>query len=207
MKIDNDGYYQVKGVRPLYISEESKGIAKIKLFDFKHKDDFMFNFRAARQHPMFIVRDGEYVQLSIKGQLMMSDTGMERISNKLFIRNATGHVLIAGLGIGLIIYNILENTNITSITIIEKYQDVIDLVSPKFNDPRIKYVCADIFEWKPVKGTKYNTIYFDIWPEICTDNLKQITLLHNRFKSFKNKDGWMNSWMKEYLQKQKRNSY
>lgn len=205
--MDNDIYYQVKGVRPLYMGDEEKGIAKIKLFEFKHKDDFMFNFRAARKDPMFIVRDGEYVQLSVKGQLMMSDTGMERISNKAFINNSKGHVLVAGLGIGLIIHNILSKEDVASITIIEKYQDVIDLIAPKFNDPRLKYICADIFEWKPEKGSKYDTIYFDIWPEICTDNLNQITTLHNKFKSFKAKDGWMNSWMKEYLQNQKRKGY
>lgn len=207
MKINNNEYYLVKGVRGLFQSEEQKGVAKINLFEFKRTDDFMFNFRAAREHPVFVIRDGEYVQLFVKGQLMMSDTGMERISNKAFIKKATGHVLIAGLGIGLIIYNILDKQSVQSITIVEKYQDIIDLISPKFTDPRIKYICADIFEWKPDKGSKYDTIYFDIWPEICVDNLKQITILHNRFKSSKNKNGWMNSWMKEYLQKQKRNRY
>lgn len=207
MKIDNDAYYGVKGVRHIFQNEKQVGLAKVTPFDFLHKDDPLFNLRQLREDPMFVVRDGEYVKLHVNGELMMSDTGMERISNKPFIKNANGDVLIAGLGIGLIVYNILENKNITSITIIEKYQNVIDLVSPNFNDPRITYINADIFEWKPAKGVKYDTIYFDIWPQICTDNLKDISLLHNRFKSFKKSGGWMNSWLKDYLQKQKRKGY
>lgn len=205
MNTPNDQYYNVKGVRPFFEKEQHLGVASIIPFTFKSEDNLLYNLRTMFSGgAMFRVRDGDYVQLSVMGQLMMSDTGMERISNKAFIKNATGDVLIAGLGIGMIIYNIIDNPKITSITVIEKYQDVISLVSPKFTDPRIKYICADIFDWKPEKGHKYDTIYFDIWPEICIDNLKQIKLLHNRFKSFKQKNGWMNSWMKEYLQKQKR---
>lgn len=204
MITENDRYYQVKGLSSIFNSPEQKGIAKISLFEFNPKDNPLFTLRNLREPPMFAIREGKYVRLSINGQLMMSDTGMERISNKPFIRNAAGHVLIAGLGIGLIIHNILDKPNVRSITVIEKYQDVIDLVSAKFTDSRITYVCVDIFNWKPEKGIKYDTIYFDIWPGICSDNLNEITTLHNRFKSFKSKGGWMNSWMKEFLQKEKR---
>jgi predicted membrane-bound spermidine synthase len=200
-------YYGVIGVDKIFTDKSEKGIASITPFEFNSKDNFIYNFRNAREDPMFIIRDGKYVRLKVNGEIMMSDTGMERVSNKQFIQNATGRVLIAGLGIGLIINNILQNESITEIIIIEKYQDVIDLVAPKFNDPRLKIVYADIFDWMPAKGEKFNTIYFDIWPTICTDNLTEINLLHSRFKRFKAKSGWMNSWLKEYLQKQKRKGW
>ena len=201
INVSNDQYYKVNGVASLF-KEESKGIAKLSRFEFK--PDPLFNLHAARDHPMFRIREGEYIKLHVNGRLMMSDTGMERISNKPFINNATGKVLIAGLGIGLIIHNTLPNNSITEITVIEKYQDVIDLVAPKFNDPRLNIICADIHTWEPPKGTKYDTIYFDIWPDICVENLSEIRSLHARFKSRKAPNGWMNSWMKEFLQKQKR---
>lgn len=204
---DNDNYYRVKGVSHLFNQKEERGVAKLSKFYFKQADNPIFNFRNAREHPMFIVRDGEYVRLSVKGEIMMSDTGMERISNKTFINKANGRVLIAGLGIGLIIHNILTKENISEIIVIEKYKDVIDLVSPKFNDHRLKIIEADIFEWKPTKGDKFDTIYFDIWPQICVDNLSQIKTLHNRFKFYKTSDGYMDSWMKHYLQAQKRKNY
>lgn len=204
MKSVNDEYYGVIGVDKIFTEKETKGCAEIIPFEFNAKENFIYNFRNAREDPMFIVRDGNYVRLKVNGEIMMSDTGMERISNKQFIKKATGRVLIAGLGIGLIINNILRNDSITEIVVIEKHQDVIDLVSPKFNDSRLKIICADIFEWEPSKGEKFDTIYFDVWPQITTDNLTEITILHDRFKHFKAKNGWMNSWMKEYLQKQNR---
>jgi predicted membrane-bound spermidine synthase len=207
MKSLNDEYYGVTGVDKIFTERQEKGIASITPFVFNAKDNFIYNFRNAREDRMFIIRSGKYVRLTVKGEIMMSDTGMERISNKQFIEKATGRVLIAGLGIGLIINNIIQNDAITEIIVIEKYQDVIDLVATKFNDARLKIVCADIFDWIPEKGEKFNTIYFDIWPTICTDNLNEIYLLHSRFKRFKAKSGWMNSWLKEYLQKQKRKGY
>ena len=199
----NNIMYGIKGVYDLLPAQE-KGIAKLTQVEFDEKENFLFNLRASRDHWMFRMRTGKYIRLHVGGRLMMSDTPMERISNKTFIDCANGRVLIAGLGIGLIIHNILEKQSITEIIVIEKYQDVIDLVSPYFNDTRLKIICADIFDWKPAKGEKFDTIYFDIWPDITTENLKQIKALHNRFKYYKSDGAYMDSWMKWYLQKIKR---
>lgn len=201
--------YGVQGVQQLFPeSRETKGVATISKFEFKHSENPLYNFRAVMNSgEMFRVHDGKYVRLHINGQLMMSDTGMERASNRAFIKNANGHVLIAGLGVGLIVYNILSKPSVTKITIVEKYQDVIDLVAPHFTDPRIEIVCADIMEHQFDKAVKFDTIYFDIWPTIDEDNLLQIRTLHNRYKGRLNRQNpncWMDSWMKTKCQSLKR---
>jgi len=61
--IDNDSYYNVKGVSELFPEPEEIGVAKISPFEFDSKKNFIYNFRNAREHPMFIVRDGKYVKL------------------------------------------------------------------------------------------------------------------------------------------------
>jgi len=185
--------------------KKEKGIASISAYEFKTAEDPIYAMRQAMNG--LSISDGKYVRLNVNGQLMMSDTDMEKRSNRGFIYAANGNVLIAGLGIGLILKAILEKPEVESITIIEKYKDVIDLVSPYFTNPKIEIIEADIFEWKPPKDKKYDTIYFDIWPEISTDNLEDIKILHNRFKNKLNRnnpDCWMNSWMKERLQREKR---
>lgn len=197
--------YGVRGVESLYPKGEKKGVAQISHIEFDESKDYMFNLRAVRDGGyMFRMYNGKYVRLHINGELMMSDTGMERISNKGFINNAKGRVLIAGLGVGLIIANIIDNPEVTEIVVVEKYQDVIDLVLPKFKNKKLKVICADIDEWKPEKGEKFDTLYFDIWATISTDNLEHIAKLHNKFKFFKQKGGWMDSWMKDYLKAKKR---
>jgi len=198
----------MKGVADIFTEPISKGVAHISIFDFNSKENMLYNLRAVRDGgDMFYIYDGRYIRLHVDGILMMSDTNLELSSNYGFVSKSNGDILIAGLGLGVIIRNILDKQNINSITVIEKYQDVIDLVAPKFNDNRIKYICDDIFTWRPHKGIKYDTIYFDIWPTINTDNLIEIKKLHNIFKYYVNRNNpnhYMNSWMKEFLQRMNR---
>lgn len=205
--MDTNIIYGVKGVEHLYEPEEQKGIALIKTFEFKASNDPMFNMRNTG---LFRMMDGKYVKLYVGNDLMMSDTPMERMSNRHFINNANGRVLIAGLGVGLIIQNIIDKEEVKEVIVIEKYQDVIDLVHPKIEHPKLKIIHCDIFDFR-VKNELFDVIYFDIWPDITEDNLIEIKQLHNRWKNKLNRinpKSWMNSWMKEHLQAQKRrNSY
>ena len=202
-----------------------KGKVEISTYEFLSKNNPLYNLRSLFDDGgLTRMADGKYVRLIVDNELMMSDTQMEKRSNQAFVMHAHGRVLIAGLGIGLILHNLITPTKdpyeickgggssitsgkITEVIVIEKSQDLIDLVSPYFKHDKIKIIQGDIFEWKPNKGEKFNTIYFDIWPDINTDNLEEIRKLHNRFKGFVDRADplhWMNSWMKEFLQAEKR---
>lgn len=211
----------MKGVFDVFKLPVGKRIEKdnviISTYEFSNKKDPLFNLRAVRDGgDLFYMEDGKYVRLNIDGQLMMSDTRMEKISNTEFVEKANGRVLVGGLGIGLVIYNLMDKLIagiVTEIVVIEKEQSLIDLVAPFYKHKKIKIICSDINEYTPNKGEKFDTIYFDIWADINEDNLKEIKFLHNRFKSKLNRSNpncWMESWMKKYLQKRKRserNSY
>lgn len=204
----NNGIYGIDSITPLFAEREEKGVATISRIEIS-KDVAMFeNLRLIRDGGwMFRLKEGHYTRLHINNELMMSDTPMERISNNDFARKANGKVLIAGLGLGMIIQAIIDKEDVTEIVVIEKYQDVIDLVEPKIKSDKLKVICADIDKWKPTNGEKFDVIYFDIWADISVENLEHIKKLHNRFKNLVNRNNpkcYMNSWMKEYLQKEKR---
>jgi len=202
-----EGVFEMIGLK--VGAKKEKGVATLSTYEFKEEEDFLYNLRAMRNiGGMMVMEDGKYVRLHVNGELMMSDTRMEKNSNYEFVRDAKGKVLIAGLGIGLILKNVLDklkNKTITEIVIVEKYQDVIDLIAPYFKKHKnIKMICADIFDWRPEKGTKFDTIYFDIWPDISQDNLPEMAKLHQAFKGYKVKGGWMDSWMSDYLKNQRK---
>ena len=196
----------MEGVAQKYNKEENKGIARIERFNISKENSKKYNLLSTMNgEPYFMrIEDGNYVRLWVDGVLMMSDTHMERYTNQFFIDNAHGDVMIAGLGVGLIL-NALENKvqsgEVNSITVYEKYQDVIDLVLPKYKYLPIKVICQDILEYRPPKEETYDTIYFDIWPRINKSNLQQIKILHNRWKFRKRENGYMDSWMKSYIQR------
>lgn len=188
---------------------ETIGVATVSHF-FVDEDAARFaNIRSMmnREESFMRLSAGDYVRLVVNGELMMSDTDMEKRTNTEFIANAKGRVMIAGLGIGLILENLrdkIANGVVTSIVVYEKYQDVIDLVGHRYKDLPIEIRCEDIMTYRPKKGEVYDTIYFDIWPTISTDNLDDMRKLHLRWKSHKTKDAWMNSWLRDHLRRMKR---
>lgn len=149
------------------------------------------------------IQEGEYIKLIDKrsNEIVMSDTPMERDTNRTFCQRANGNVLIAGLGIGMILLTIQDKPEVESITVIEKYKEVIDLVAAQLPlNNKVKIINADIFEWTPPKVKKYDTIYFDIWNNICGDDWEEHKTLRRKYGRRVNRDNsqhWINSWRRE----------
>lgn len=196
----------MEGVAQRFDFEDNKSLGEAELSKYtisKQQSSFtslhaLFNNNSGEYCP-----EGNYIRLFVGDTLMMSDTKMERDTNREFISQAEGDVFIAGLGIGLILHNIkdkVEKGIVKSITVIEISQDVIDLVSPYYKDMDIKYICGDVMEYKPKKEEKYDTIYFDIWPFISTDNLEDMRKLSYIWRSHKKtKDSWIGYWQRDFL--------
>lgn len=199
----------IQGVANKYPSEVKKGVAHIMRFtvDAEKAERFNMGLIFSGGYAFQRIRAGEYVKLGINGKLMMSDTPFERRTNEDFIVHAKGHVMIAGLGLGMILEALkpkIASGEVKDIVVYEKYQDVIDLVGPLFKDMPLTIKCEDILTYRPPKGEAYDTLYFDIWPSVDEDNLKEMAMLHQRWKMRKNKGGWMNSWMRDHLVAQRR---
>jgi hypothetical protein len=137
---------------------------------------------------------GEYVRLIDKrsNSIVMSDTPMELNTNREFIENAKGDILIGGLGMGLIVMSIQNKKEVKSITIVEKEKEVIDLMKDFPFNKKVKIIEADIFTYTPEQTFDY--LYFDIWYTISADNYEEMKTLNKRYKKFKKVDGVMDSW-------------
>ena len=121
-----NGYTPVADIVP----PGEQGVAKIEHFEIGKKESEFTSMRAAMGRPSEYVPEGKYVRLEVKRGLMMTDTRMEQLTNMAAVRAARGDVLIAGLGIGMVLIPILKKPEVKSVIVIEKYQDVIDLVMP-----------------------------------------------------------------------------
>lgn len=99
---------------------------------------------------------------------MMVDDEFERKTNQIIIDKAKGDVLICGLGIGLIVYPIMEKPEVTSVTILEIHQSVIDLIKPQSNfNSKVKILKQDGFKYIPDK--QFDTIWLDDWTTAAED--------------------------------------
>lgn len=138
------------------------------------------------------ISPGTYVRLVHAGEVVMSNTNMEKRTNLEFCHNAHGDIIIGGLGIGMIIFAIQDKPEVKSITVIEKNEEVIEMVATQLNfNDKVKIVHADVFEWRPEKGVKYDMSYMDIWNYVNEDvyeEMKQLKKKYARYLRSKNEN-------------------
>lgn len=176
---------------------------KVESFVVEQADVDFFNMRQMIRGGRPIEK-GIYKKLMYNDIIVMSNTPTEIKDFSYFISIARGNILINGLGLGVILVTLLKKEDITSITIIEKSSDVIKLISPHFKDNRLTIINDDAFDWNPPRGTKYDYVWHDIWNNICSDNLKEMTKLHRKYS---HKTKWQDSWCKAECRKQKKASW
>ena len=101
-----------------------------------------------------------------------------------FLKAAKGNVLISGLGLGDSLHQVLQNADVEAVTVVEQYQEVIDLVSPAFAEElasgRVTLVQGDIFHFYVGEG-EYDIIYHAIWNEKKDISTKDRAALEARF--------------------------
>jgi hypothetical protein len=174
------------------------GVAEVTHFTLSEDEARFGNLRAMIHGDQdALVSPGRYVMLKINGKLVMTDTAMERRTNRRFVNKAQGRVLVAGLGIGLILHPLAAKPEVTEVLVIEKEPDVVALVGPTLPanvQAKILLGIGDIFTWRPTRGTLFDTIYFDIWPDISADNLVEIRQLKQAFRRYLSPGGWMGAW-------------
>ena len=169
----------------------------------------MFNLRCRINHGRMGFRStilpGVYCRLKVDGCLWMSDTPYERRTNADVIRHAHGDVLIHGLGLGMVVAGLIERPDdhpagaITSITVVEIDPDVVALVGTMLPaDPRVKIVLGDARSWRPPRGTRFDTVWADIWEDVCSDNLEDIARLVRRARALRRSpDSWVGAWERD----------
>lgn len=130
------------------------------------------------------VYPGHYTRLVHHKSVVMSDTPAEIGDHHEFIMKAVGHVLITGLGLGVVVNACLNKPHVESVTVIEINHNVIDLVAPHYEakfGARFVVWEGDALKMKIVKGTRWDCAWYDIWPTISDENIPDMCRLHRRF--------------------------
>ncbi|KKK67269.1 hypothetical protein LCGC14_2955740 [marine sediment metagenome] len=176
---------------------QTRGDWMIAHFDVSREGSALAAFRDGGRAPC----PGTYTGLEHRGQVIMSDTPAEICDHLLFIHQARGDVLITGLGLGVIVKACLAKDTVTSVTVIEKSPDVIAMVGPHYACARFQIIEADALVWRPPRGLKWTCAWHDIWANICTDNLAEMTQLHRRYGR---RVEFQGSWCKDLLLRRRR---
>jgi len=188
---------------PEEVSSENFKITHVHLDEERVKrEKLRAAFSPGQYYEVRGLKPGVYVNLCHqRGGVIMSDTPMEINTNWQFIHTSNGHCLVAGLGLGVILLIAQDREEVESITVIEKEQEIIELVATRIPlNEKVTIIRDDIYTWRPEKGVLFDTIYFDIWDDICGDNNPEMVKLHRAFarkRNTKNPKSWMTSWRLE----------
>ncbi|MBR1951862.1 MAG: hypothetical protein IKA32_04760 [Lentisphaeria bacterium] len=179
---------------------------EISTFEVTEKKAKFFNLQQMMARQRRFISPGTYTQITGKGRgIIMSNTPAEIGGHMEFYHAATGRVMIGGLGIGMILEAVLKKPEVTSITVIEKEQEIIDLVSPFYaNEEKIKIVCGDVFSPQDylAPGTKFDRLYFDIWDTINADNYPEMKDLNIKWRKYKAPGGKAYFWEKSICKRE-----
>lgn len=189
---------------------------KVEKFKVGERDVKLQEMRAAL-HPgewRRVVPVGEYTRLMYRGdEVVMSDTPAEIRDHLEVIREAKGRVLLNGLGLGVVLNAILHKPEVEHITVIEISKDVVKLVGQHYlnqnalhlkANKELNIIVADAMIWRPKPGERFDVIWHDIWNNICTDNLPEMSKLH---RSYGRRCDWQGSWGKEECEYHRRTGW
>lgn len=150
------------------------------------------------------IAPGKYIRLLHDDECVMSDTNMEKRTNSEFCINAHGDIIIGGLGIGMIVMAVQDKPEVHSITVIEKNEEVIEMIASQLNfNDKVNIICDDVFSWKPDRGVKYDMVYMDIWnyinPEIYKEEMQPLKRKYAKYlRSKKENPNRFNKCWAEY---------
>ena len=89
------------------------------------------------------------------------------------IENARGSVLVYGLGIGYFAYMVSQKPQVTSVTVVERDENVIklfnDIILPQFpQKSKITVIKSDAFEYaeKHMRNNRYDYVFTDLWHDV-----------------------------------------
>ena len=128
---------------------------------------------------------------------MMSDVSCERQDHDEFYRNASGDVLIAGLGLGMIATACARKPSVKSVTVLELCSSVMRLVLPYLEKveefkQKVVVVQADARRWQTDR--KFDAVWLDIWPNISRRYRRQYKRMETNYSAFLKPGGYIGLW-------------
>ncbi len=120
------------------------------------------------------------------GETVMNDFPCELKKHLQFIMEASGRVLVGGLGLGCVVRGLLARGAVEHIDVIERSESVIRLCGDSVSDPRVRIQKRDALNGF-VKGGPWDFAWWDLHsndgePHLQVTHMQLIAQFHTRVK-------------------------
>jgi len=145
-----------------------------------------------------IIKQKEYNFLWVNGELMMWDIPVERRAQKKLADQASGDVLVAGYGLGVVQEYLSANPKVNSIVTIEKFKEVVDEAEKAYGKLYGEIEIQDFFEFETNK--KFDYVIGDIWKDIEEEALDDYKKFKNKAQTLLKPNGKILAWGQEFFE-------
>ncbi len=172
------------------------------LFPEEIKSKNYILYKKTIQYDNGLTKDLVILRDTFEDKVMMSNDEADVITCKDFLDNAYGDVLILGLGIGFVVFPLLEDSQVKSIDIVEIDEGVIEMVSPILKNKdihnKVTIIQDSAFDYHNKDNKKkYDTIWIDIWEDVRENEMKEAEKLMSDYKKLLKDGGYMDFWTLE----------
>ena len=194
-------YEEVLAALPMYPQMESRALRLSKGFGTAgYRDNSWYNPRTGRILYPRTLASVEYPALEqLNGNtwmVWMSASPLECLSMKSHCKKAAGHVLIGGLGLGILSWLCASKPLVKTVTVIELQQSVIDLIAPVIDHPKITIVQDDVWDYIGNTQEKYDFVSLDIWSDMGRAVLESFESKRYAQRVLK-RGGFVRTWLDE----------
>jgi spermidine synthase len=145
-----------------------------------------------------IIQMKGYHFLWIDNYLWMWDIPIEQEIQKSIAEQASGDVLIAGYGLGIVQKYLLENNKVKSVITVELLSEVIQANQNVFGKVHGKIIEGDFFNLP--SSEKYDCVIGDIWEDILPEGLETYKKFRERALQLLKPNGKLLAWGADYFE-------
>ncbi len=136
--------------------------------------------------------------LWIDDNLWMWDIPVEKKVQKEIAEQASGNVLIAGYGLGLVQRYLLENEKVKSVVTVELLNEVIQANQKVFGEVHGKIIEGDFFNLS--LSEKYDCVIGDICEDILPESLEEYKRFKEKALQLLKPDGKLLAWGGDFFE-------
>ncbi len=144
-----------------------------------------------------ILEQNGYHFLWIDGYLWMWDVPQEIEDQKAIAEEASGSVLVAGYGLGVVQKHLLENKKVVSVLTVEKLSQIVEECRKTYGKIHGEVVIEDFYKY--LSDKKFDCVIGDIWADQSERYLSDYLKFKEKAQSLLNQGGKILGWGKGYM--------
>ena len=186
---ENDSYYKTIGQLKAKNKDWEFMTLSYTPYEGFVSDEISINSKLFNEFTPLSYFDREFKYLAVlqNDEVWMSVIPHEINTMKQPIKNASGNVLVLGLGLGYYLFNIVSKNDVNKVTVIENDERVISLFNQylldKFpNKEKIEIIKGDAIEFVKNSPRKFDYCFADIWHNVGDGEMLYLKIKSNEIK-------------------------